>query len=111
MSHRCRALLFIGLITGLIMVLPSTLVAQEGVITLEGARIRGNQEAPLVLYLVPWKPPVARSLARPDEELMLARPVEPLERAEFRRLLGYHRHFQALNLPEAVPENANSQPE
>ena len=79
-------------------------VAQE-VITLEGARIRGGQEAPLVLYLLPWQPPEARSLDQPDEQLMLAKPMEPLERAEFRRLIGYHQHFQAMN---EAPENADS---
>jgi hypothetical protein len=85
-------------------VAPASVMSQDEVITLDGARIRGNQEAPLVLYLVPWKPPEARSLARPDEELMLERPMRPLERSEFRRLLGYHRHFQAGNQPRPSPE-------
>lgn len=93
MFHSLKALLLVALIAGS----PSGANAQDEVITLEGARIRGNQEAPLVLYLVPWKPPEAKSLDRPDEELMLARPVKPLKRAEFQRLMGYHQHFQALN--------------
>jgi len=90
---------------------PVIAAAQNEVITLDGARIRGGQEAPLVLYLVPWQPPEARSLDRPDEELMLARPVRPLERAEFQRLIGYHEHFQALNPPGAGSDEIGSRPE
>ncbi|WP_225314423.1 hypothetical protein [Marinobacter halotolerans] len=90
---------------------PVIAAAQSNVITLEGARIRGGQEAPLVLYLVPWQPPEARSLDRPDEELMLARPVRPLERAEFQRLIGYHEHFQALNRPETAPDEVGGRSE
>ena len=98
----------LSLLVWLIAGAPAAAFAQEGVITLEGARIRGGQEAPLVLYLVPWKPPEAKSLDRPDEELMLARPIKPLERAEFQRLIGYHEHFQALNRPEADSRGADS---
>jgi hypothetical protein len=90
----------VTLLAWLIAGAPAAALAQEGVITLEGARIRGGQEAPLVLYLVPWKPPEAKSLDRPDEELMLARPIKPLERAEFQRFISYHQHFKALNGPE-----------
>lgn len=102
-SHCLRAVVLVAMIAGP----PSVAMAQDEVITLEGARIRGNQEAPLVLYLVPWKPPEAKSLDRPDEDLMLARPVKPLERAEFQRLMGYHRHFQALNGQPAGEEVAD----
>ena len=93
------------LLAALITVVPAVSIAQDGVITLEGARIRGSQEAPLVLYLVPWKPPEAKSLDRPDEGLMLTRPVKPLARAEFQRLISYHQHFQALNRLDTATED------
>jgi hypothetical protein len=107
MKHALKVCLVAGLMAGS----PAAAFAQDGVITLEGARIRGSQEAPLVLYLLPWKPPEAKSLDRPDEELMLARPIKPLKRAEFQRLMSYHKHFQALNRPEAGPGNADSKSE
>ena len=107
MKQAITAILLAALITGV----PALSIAQEGVITLEGARIRGSQEAPLVLYLVPWKPPEAKSLDRPDEGLMLTRPVEPLARAEFQRLIGYHQHFQVLNGLDAAAESANKDTE
>lgn len=95
---------------GLMALLPLLASAQE-VITLEGARIRGGEEAPLVLYVVPWKPPEAKSLDQPDEQLMLAKPPEMLERAEFRRLMSYHQHFQSQNAsgPEASENAENTQ--
>lgn len=99
------------LITGLISGTPVAALAQEGVITLEGARLRGGHEAPLVLYLMPWDPPEVRSLDRPDEELMLARPIKPLQRSEFQRLISYHRHFQALKASQAGSGNAGDRPE
>lgn len=104
-------LLIPGLIAGLITGIPAAAIAQEGFITLEGARIRGSQESPLVLYLVPWKPPEARSLDRPDEQLMLERPIKPLQRSEFQRLVRYHQHFQALKASDAEPGNAGGRPE
>ncbi len=79
----------------MLTVLPA--VAQEGVVTIEGTRIRGDQEVPTVLYLVPWKAPSVRSLTSSDEQLMLERPLPALDRTEFRRLVSYHQHFRALH--------------
>lgn len=90
MRHALTAVLIGGLVSGA----PGTANAQEEVITLDGARIRGGQEAPLVLYLVPWKPPEAKALDRPSEELVLAPPITPLRRSEFQRLMSYHQQFQ-----------------
>lgn len=89
MTTRNRALLL------LLAIATFPCAAQDGVVTIEGTRIRGDQEVPTVLYLVPWQPPAVQSLAKPDEQLMLARPIEPLERTEFRRLVSYHQHFRA----------------
>lgn len=86
-------------------------VAQDGVVTIEGTRIRGDQEVPTVLYLVPWQPPAVQSLARPDEQLMLQRPIEPLERQEFRRLVSYHQYFRASTENAPVSGGADRSPE
>lgn len=99
------------LITVVVAGIPVTAVAQGDIITLEGARLSGGHEAPLVLYLIPWNPPEVRSLDGPDEGLMVARPIKPLQRSEFQRLIGYHHHFQALKASEAKPGNAGSRPE
>lgn len=85
-------------------------VAQDGVVTIEGTRIRGDQEVPTVLYLVPWQPPAVQSLARPDEQLMLQRPIEPLERQEFRRLVSYHQYFRASTEDEPTSGGHDTKP-
>ncbi len=93
MSHALE----VFIVAGLIAIAPTPATAQDDFITLDGARFRGGQEAPLVLYLMPWKPPEARSLDRQDEAPMLTRSIKPLKRSEFRRLIRYHQHFQALS--------------
>ena len=75
--------------------------AESQVITLEGTRIRGDQESPTVLYLVPWQPPEAQRLRQTDGELLVESRIEPLERAEFQRMVGYHARFkEAVGLRE-----------
>lgn len=63
---------------------------QGQVVTIEGARIQGEQELPTVLYLVPWQP-VASSGPEPMERrLMTGEPPVQVERENFRRRLDYH---------------------
>ncbi|WP_004581300.1 hypothetical protein [Marinobacter nanhaiticus] len=74
----------------------ATASAQENeIITIDGAMIRGDQEMPTVMYLVPWQPPAIEALEQPTERLMLERTFVPLERAQFRRMLDYHDRFVA----------------
>lgn len=77
MSHALQ----VFVIAGLIAVGPTPAMAQDDFITLDGARFRGGYEAPLVLYLMPWKPPETRSLDRQDEDRMLTRSIKPLKRS------------------------------
>ena len=69
--------------------------AQEspGVVTIEGTRIRGDQEVPTVMYLVPWQPPEVEELRAPEERLMVDQGFGPLERYEFQRFIQYHEAF------------------
>lgn len=72
----------------------------SGVVTIEGTRIRGDQEVPTVMYLVPWQPPEVDELRAPDEQLMVEQTFAPLERYEFQRLVRYHEAFS--NEPATV---------
>lgn len=71
------------------------LYAQDtpGVVTIEGTRIRGDQEVPTVMYLVPWQPPAVDELRGPEERLMVDQGLRPLERYEFQRFIKYHEAF------------------
>ncbi|ADP97902.1 hypothetical protein ABWH88_20430 [Marinobacter adhaerens] len=64
-----------------------------GVVTIEGTRIRGDQEVPTVMYLVPWQPPEVDELRAPEERLMVDQGLRPLERYEFQRFIKYHEAF------------------
>lgn len=86
-----------GLLGVVMSLLTAGAWAEPEVLTIEGARIRGNQELPTVLYVVPWQPPVVESLDKPATSFTLQRPLEPLERTEFLRLLDYHSAFVSAN--------------
>lgn len=63
------------------------------VITIETATIRGNQELPTVLYLVPWQPPQINALAETQTTDLTEPNLELIERSSFRRLIKYY-HFK-----------------
>lgn len=69
------------------------LAQESGIVTIEGTRIRGDQEVPTVMYLVPWQPPEVEELQAPDERLLVDQAYAPIERYEFQRLIHYHRAF------------------
>lgn len=64
--------------------------ANDKAITIEGARIQGDQELPTVLYLVPWQPPVSPIPEAEVEQRIAETPIELLERNEFQRFADYH---------------------
>jgi hypothetical protein len=68
---------------------------EDEILSLEGARIRGNQELPNVLYLIPWKPPKVYSLDRPETTLSTSTPnFKALDRGSFKRLVSYHETYK-----------------
>ena len=67
--------------------------AETDVLTIQGTSIRGNQELPTVLYLVPWQAPSPKALTATSADLATRQTLEPLERSEFNRMLRFHDHF------------------
>jgi hypothetical protein len=73
----------------LCIVLQSTLYAEE-VIVIEGAEIRGNQEQPRILYIIPWQRPLLREgLTVNSTELPGSDLLKPIYRDEFVRQVTY----------------------
>tara|TARA_B100000446_G_C10310659_1_gene254877 strand:- start:125 stop:424 length:300 start_codon:yes stop_codon:yes gene_type:complete len=64
--------------------------ADSNVITIETATIRGNQELPTVLYLVPWQLPEINALEATQTTDMTQHTIELIDRNSFKRLLEYH---------------------
>ena len=67
--------------------------ADAKVITIETATIRGNQELPTVLYLVPWQPPEINSLNATQTADLTKNTIELIDRNSFKRLIEYHEGF------------------
>ena len=84
-----------------LLVITSSVKAQENptdtsnVITIETTTIRGNQELPTVLYLVPWQPPQINPLPASQTDDINNFMPDKIERNSFRRLLKYHQQFKS----------------
>lgn len=74
--------------------LPSARAQNSEVMVIEGTRIRGDQEMPTVMYLMPWQSPEVEELRARDEQLMIEPEFVSLERYEFQRLVRYHEAFK-----------------
>ena len=78
----------------------SLALAEEEILTIEANRIRGNQELPTILYLVPWQNPEVQSITAPEQNFAVQRELKSLERSEFQRLMGYHEQFKGREAAE-----------
>ncbi len=70
---------------------------------MEGTRIRGNQELPKVLYIVPWKQSDIPDLSQPPLESLIDEALTPVDREVFQRKIRY---YDALSTQE-VGNNEN----
>mgnify|MGYP000494595255 CR=1 FL=1 len=92
MHHYAKV--FVVLVSSLVCSLSPWVQAENQVITIEGTRIRGNQELPTVLYIVPWQAPKVHQLETPESSLASQRPIKKIERDSFKRLVSYHQAFE-----------------
>lgn len=60
-----------------------------GALALESSAIRGNQELPKVLYIVPWKDPAMVELAGRPVDSLIEEVMAPVDREVFRRQTRY----------------------
>lgn len=57
---------------------------------MEGTRIRGNQELPNVLYIVPWQTAEIPNLDQPPLESVIDEALTPIDREVFQRKIRYY---------------------
>lgn len=86
----------------ILIVVSSPAMTQES-LEMEGTRIRGNQELPKVLYIVPWKRSDIPDLSQPPLESLIDEALTPVDREVFQRKVRY---FDALSTQE-VRSNEN----
>ncbi len=95
----------------LVIPLSQSVVAADEVIVIEGAEIRGDQEQPKILYIVPWQRPGNRGGLQPNSvDIVGAGLLKPIYREEFLREVDY---FQLFNPEQTVqgdtsPETSES---
>ena len=78
---------------GLMLILNSTTsYAEKQVLELEST-IKGNQEQPKVLYIVPWQPQQAPELAYRPLQTMINESFDLIDRDEFRREIKFRRQL------------------
>jgi hypothetical protein len=68
-------------------------------LNLETTAIRGNQELPKVLYIVPWKDPAMAELAGRPVNSLVEEVLAPVDREVFRRQTRYFSQLYALDKP------------
>jgi hypothetical protein len=57
---------------------------------LDTTQVIGSRELPKVLYIVPWKPPLAGDLVGRPVASLLDETLAPVDRDVFRRQVNYH---------------------
>lgn len=71
-----------------ILVIPA--LAAEERLEMEGTRIRGNQELPSVLYIVPWQQAEVPDLSQPPLQSLIDEALLPVDREVFQRQVHYY---------------------
>ena len=70
------------------MIFPGIVFSQEAVVTLRST-VKGNQEQPKVMYIVPWQRPGDSSLEYQPMDNVASDLFTPVDRDEFIRELQY----------------------
>jgi hypothetical protein len=72
-----------------LVLLSSSIYAAER-LNMEGTRIRGNQELPKVLYIVPWQEAEVPNLSQPPLQSLIDEALTPVDREVFQRKVRYY---------------------
>lgn len=84
---------------------PAGAPAQSDETEVFGTTIFGDQEAPIGLYITPWKESYAeRGLDRPAR--LFDEAIEPIDRATFQRQLAYWRELTRYRQTHQAPASA-----
>ena len=72
---------------------------------IDKTQVIGNRELPKVLYIVPWKKPVAGGLSGRPVASVLDEALAPIDREVFKRQVDYDPPTQARAAAPAKPES------
>jgi hypothetical protein len=74
-----------------------------GPLNLDATAIRGNQELPKVLYIVPWKDPAMAELAGRPVNSLVEEALAPVDREVFRRQTRYFSQLYGAEITASRP--------
>lgn len=77
-------------ILSLALILLSTPLFAAERLNMEGTKIRGNQELPKVLYIVPWQEAEVPDLSQPPLQSLIDEALTPVDREVFQRKIRYY---------------------
>ena len=72
---------------------------KQAPLNLDSTAIRGNQELPKVLYIVPWKDPAMAELAGRPVNSLVEEVLAPVDREVFRRQTRYFSQLYGAGKP------------
>jgi len=78
------------IVLGLSLALISCSLQAAERLNMEGTKIRGNQELPKVLYIVPWQDAEVPNLNQPPLQSLIDEALKPVDREEFQRQVRYY---------------------
>jgi hypothetical protein len=81
-------------IVPVLLILVAAAARAEDRADLDTTQVIGSRELPKVLYIVPWKPPLAGDLVGRPVTSLLDEALAPLDRDVFRRQVNYHSSSQ-----------------
>ena len=80
--------------TKYLLLLCFTLVSMQSYaadrLDMQGTKIRGNQELPKVLYIVPWHEAKVPNLNQPPLQSLINEALKPVDREVFQRKIRYY---------------------
>jgi hypothetical protein len=88
---------------GISLLLLAASAAAQDRADIDTTKIIGNRELPKVLYIVPWKKPLAGTLSGRPVASVLDEALAPIDREVFRRQVQYDAQIHPRN-DAAVPE-------
>ena len=86
-------------------ILCSLAEAQQAVVELQST-VKGNQEQPKVLYIVPWQPPQPGKVSYRPLQSLIGEVFEPVDREEFVRQIEYQQRLQQYTASEGTVNTA-----
>jgi hypothetical protein len=89
-----------------LLVLAGAVAQAEDRADLDPTQVIGSRELPKVLYIVPWKPPLAGDLVGRPVTSLLDEALAPVDRDVFRRQVQYHATTEGLSSAKTAAAKA-----